>query len=55
VNKVVSTLPKTSYVVYCRNHMHEEEEVYKNIDQLRELFLPKHELQLKIVNFEKGE
>lgn len=55
MSKVVSSLPETSYVVYCRNHMHEEEEVYKNIDQLKELFLPKHELQLKIVNFEKGE
>jgi hypothetical protein len=54
IHKVVNTFPKTSYVVYYKNHMHEDDEIYKNIDGLKEILLPNCELQLKVINFENG-
>lgn len=55
IEKVVSTLPKTTYVIYYKNHMHEDQNLFKNVEQLKELLLPNRQLLLKIVNFEKGE
>lgn len=53
VSQIINEFPKTSYVVYYKNYTQQEDDNYKNIDSLRELFLPHKQLEFKIINFEK--
>ena len=53
ITKVSNPLPATTYSVYYRNHTRPDHPSFKNINQLKELFLPHRELQLRVINFEE--
>ena len=52
IQGVTHDIPKSVFAVYYRNYTQKGGEAFKNIDQLKELFLLHEELQFKIIDFQ---
>ncbi len=51
IETIRNDIPKSSFVVYYKNYASKDENSFKNIDGLKELFLPHSEMEFKVIDF----